>query len=242
MDALAARLRLAALLIGQAAVVAWLHRLGGVVGVDWTDPLRWLALAQPVDALVAGLRLVGLAIGWWLLVSTAAYAVVSLVRLPRAVPAAARATLPACRRIVDRALAVGGVAAVLAAGPVPALGDVVVPPPVVAPAEDAGTAEPLVVPPHVRADAVPGAPDADTGTAGHVVAPGEHLWGVATLHLAQTSGRDPCDLATGEVAPYWRRLVEANRGTLRSGDPDLIHPGERLHLPPITQPRGSARR
>jgi hypothetical protein len=36
-----------------------------------------------------------------------------------------------------------------------------------------------------------------------------------------------------EVTRYWLRVVEANRPNLRSGDPDLIYPGEIVILPPI---------
>ncbi|HEX2029634.1 MAG TPA: hypothetical protein VHF25_16755 [Nitriliruptorales bacterium] len=62
---------------------------------------------------------------------------------------------------------------------------------------------------------------------------GDCLWHVAAVTVAAGTGRDPAGLADHEVAPYWLRLVEANRGRLRSGDPDLIYPAERLLLPPL---------
>jgi len=34
------------------------------------------------------------------------------------------------------------------------------------------------------------------------------------------------------VAEYWAKVVQANRHGLRSGDPDLIYPDERIELPP----------
>ena len=36
-----------------------------------------------------------------------------------------------------------------------------------------------------------------------------------------------------EVAEYWMRVVEANKGHLWSGDPDLIYPREEIILPPV---------
>lgn len=68
------------------------------------------------------------------------------------------------------------------------------------------------------------------GTAGEdgtsvVVEPGDHLWKISEQHLGESGST--------EVAPYWRRVVVLNEPTLRSGDPDLIYPGETIRLPPI---------
>jgi nucleoid-associated protein YgaU len=43
--------------------------------------------------------------------------------------------------------------------------------------------------------------------------------------LGRTAGPD-------EVAGFWRSVIEANRELIRSGDPDLIYPGEVVVLPP----------
>jgi nucleoid-associated protein YgaU len=43
-------------------------------------------------------------------------------------------------------------------------------------------------------------------------------------------GREPSD---SEVAPYWVSVVEANRNSIRSGNPDLIYPGEVVLLPDL---------
>lgn len=56
-----------------------------------------------------------------------------------------------------------------------------------------------------------------------VVAKGDHLWKISARHL----GTDTDD----EIAPYWREVVEVNAPQLRSGDPDLIFPGEVVELP-----------
>jgi hypothetical protein len=85
-----------------------------------------------------------------------------------------------------------------------------------------------------RADPRAPAPD----TAGHaqaqvhVVAAGEHLWRIAADHLAAHRGVARAQLTPGDVASYWHALVAANADRLRSGDPDLVYPGERIRLPP----------
>jgi hypothetical protein len=63
----------------------------------------------------------------------------------------------------------------------------------------------------------------------HVVGAGDNLWQIARAEVIRASGADrPAD---SQIAPYWRRVVEANRSTLRSGDPSLIFPGEVVTLP-----------
>jgi nucleoid-associated protein YgaU len=61
-----------------------------------------------------------------------------------------------------------------------------------------------------------------------VVRPGDHLWKISAQGLRSVLGRDPGDT---EISPYWRRVIEVNRDGLRSGDPDLIYPGELITLP-----------
>jgi nucleoid-associated protein YgaU len=55
------------------------------------------------------------------------------------------------------------------------------------------------------------------------VAKGDHLWKISARHLDTD--------ANHEIAPYWRQLIEVNTPHLRSGDPDLIYPGEVVELP-----------
>jgi nucleoid-associated protein YgaU len=55
-----------------------------------------------------------------------------------------------------------------------------------------------------------------------VVRPGDSFWRIAAVQVPD--GRDP--------VRYWVDLVRANRMTIRSGDPDLIHPGETVTLLP----------
>ncbi|MEA3055784.1 MAG: resuscitation-promoting factor RpfA, partial [Actinomycetota bacterium] len=61
-----------------------------------------------------------------------------------------------------------------------------------------------------------------------VVAAGDHLWGIAERTLEQRLGRAPND---AEIAPYWSKLIEANRDRLTTGDPDLIFAGQVFRLP-----------
>lgn len=57
-----------------------------------------------------------------------------------------------------------------------------------------------------------------------VVEKGDHLWKISARHLGDGAGVD-------EITPYWRVVVEVNTPRLKSGDPDLIFPGEIVQLP-----------
>ncbi len=54
---------------------------------------------------------------------------------------------------------------------------------------------------------------------------GEHFWAIAEQNLAAAYGRQPTE---AEIRPYWLALIEANQDRITSGDPDVIHPGERF--------------
>lgn len=75
-------------------------------------------------------------------------------------------------------------------------------------------------------------PPADSMTT-VVVEPGDHFWKISAVHLANMLDRE---VANREISPYWRDTVDANLDRLRSGDPDLIFPGEQVVLPAIEQP------
>jgi hypothetical protein len=63
----------------------------------------------------------------------------------------------------------------------------------------------------------------------HVVVAGDNLWQIARAEVIRAGGSArPAD---AQIAPYWQRVVEANRSTLRSGDPSLIFAGEVVTLP-----------
>lgn len=61
-----------------------------------------------------------------------------------------------------------------------------------------------------------------------VVVRGDHLWKISRQQLDSALGRPP---ANHEIHPYWRQVIEVNADQLRSGDPDLIYPGEVIILP-----------
>ena len=62
------------------------------------------------------------------------------------------------------------------------------------------------------------------------VRPGDHLWKIAGEHLEIVMNRPPTET---EHARYWAVLVEGARPIIRSGDPDLIYPGEHIPLPAL---------
>jgi nucleoid-associated protein YgaU len=75
-------------------------------------------------------------------------------------------------------------------------------------------------------------PTAGEATAGPdtvVVVPGDHLWKISERRLGPAS--------PDEIAPYWREVIQVNTPRLRSGDPDLIYPGEVVELPAIPEQR-----
>lgn len=57
-----------------------------------------------------------------------------------------------------------------------------------------------------------------------VVEKGDHLWKISARHVGPGA-------TDGEVGPYWRKVITVNTPHLRSGDPDLIYPGEVVRLP-----------
>lgn len=63
-----------------------------------------------------------------------------------------------------------------------------------------------------------------------VVKQGDHLWKISESHLNGALGRHA---TSREITPYWRRVIETNLTNLRSGDPDLIYPGEVVTLPVV---------
>jgi hypothetical protein len=65
----------------------------------------------------------------------------------------------------------------------------------------------------------------------HVIVAGEHLWSIAETTLADAGDGDPTD---AEIARYWQSVIDLNRDRLPDpGNPDLVHPGLRIELPPL---------
>lgn len=76
-------------------------------------------------------------------------------------------------------------------------------------------------------DYLPIATGTDTPTT-VVVEKGDHLWSITATHLEASTGLEP---SASEITPVWVEVIAANRDRLRSGDPDLIFPGEIVVLP-----------
>lgn len=221
LDRIKAVMKLAIWIALVAVAVVGLHALAGVFPASAV----WLS-TSPEVALGAAARLLGLAAGYWLLGSTSVYVLGRVVRFPAAAKAVDWATLPWVRRIADR-LTARALVRVLAT-PLPLL-ELVTPGYVPVPSGEPTTAAPsgrtsvTTTPVTAPSDESHGA-----GMVEVVVQPGDHMWSLASTRLAQATGRAPTN---SEVSPYWRRVVEANRDRIRSGDPDLIFPGEVLILP-----------
>lgn len=62
-----------------------------------------------------------------------------------------------------------------------------------------------------------------------LVRPGDHLWSISGEHLTIVLDRAP---TPEEHARYWVHVIDAALPVIRSGDPDLIYPGEEVPLPP----------
>jgi len=54
------------------------------------------------------------------------------------------------------------------------------------------------------------------------------MWGIAENRVRTADA----GATTADVAEYWHEVVRMNPD-LPSGDPDLIHPGEQVVLPPL---------
>lgn len=66
-----------------------------------------------------------------------------------------------------------------------------------------------------------------------MVRPGDHLWSIAEARLARALGRPVHDR---EIGAYWRAVVAANPQLI---DPDLLHPGDSVVVPPVPGGRGT---
>lgn len=247
------RLRLARLLAIEAALVSGLHALARLdgFGVRGSDLDSWLSAAPSEDAVAAAVLLVALVIAYWLLISTVGYACAIASGRPRLTRAVQLVTVPAIRRLTGRALAISIAVASVTGSFSPAIADGTDPtvavvevgpdgqlrPPGTAPEEKSP-----VLPPHLdraplgadpRIVEVPSVADQPAGAVAHTVTVrrGDHMWSLAEQHLGRVLGRT--DLGDHEVARYWVAVIDANRSTIRSGNPDLIYPGEVLTLPPV---------
>jgi hypothetical protein len=223
-------MRLLVLIAVEMGSLLALCRLGSLTflrtpGLDPPAWRLWLAMTPAQDALASVLRLAATGCAWWLLATTGVYVAARMTRVRGLVRATAWTTPRAVRRLIDRSLALsmvatlaGGTAAFAASGAPPA------PVPVVA-LVGGHSPQPFPVAP-----VPPAASPAAGRTDRHQVKPGDNLWTIAGAHLADNGA----PRSNGRIAPYWERVVQENRTGLRSGNPDLIFPGETVSLPPVT--------
>jgi LysM domain len=86
-----------------------------------------------------------------------------------------------------------------------------------------------LVPPGTKLN-IPGPANA-TGTEHEVtVKKGDNLWKLAASELKAAHGDKP---SNAEVAPYWKEVIAENTPELRSGNPNLIYPGEIVTMPGV---------
>jgi hypothetical protein len=245
----------------ELAGVFALVRLGHVDGfsVPFAHVGLWLRQSPPADVLAATLRLVALGGLCWLFASTVLYGFARVVRATRVINALGWCTLPAIRRVVDGALAVSLVTTgVVASGAGLAHAAPPPPPPTTsttsphvrsgrahvlesfppAPTSPSSPAQqqppPASSPPDPPTPTPPPAPVPDAQAQRHVVVAGDNLWTIAAGEVARATGRSESELTDQEIARYWVELLTAARPGLRSGNPNLIYPGEVVPLPPIT--------
>lgn len=246
MSALRRVLPLLGLLVAAAAAVALLHALGDQpwARVETGEAGRWMTATPPVEALMAVLRLAGLAVGWWLLATTTATATATLARAERLGRLVRPLTWAPARRAADRAVA-AGVSVVLVASGMPSWAEEPAPPPPAlsepaavdrAPAGNGERDGPAADNADAPVDADKPAETTDVRGSGepvrtHEIAAGESLWVIAAEDLAAHRGLPVAELAEAAVAAHWRAVIEVNLDRLRSGDPDLVFPGEQLRLP-----------
>jgi hypothetical protein len=89
---------------------------GALAPPPWHDPGAmgsWLEQRQPAEAAFAVLRLVALALAWYLLAVTAVSAAARTLRMPALVAAVDRVTVPAVRRLVSGAVGLSMAASAL---------------------------------------------------------------------------------------------------------------------------------
>ncbi|HUP18222.1 MAG TPA: hypothetical protein VM848_19505 [Acidimicrobiia bacterium] len=227
-------------LVFVAASIGGLHRLGNAFPLELV-----LDSGGPLEpALAAVLRVAGLAVGYWLAVSTVLYLIGRAGRLPGAIRAVGWATIGPVRRLIDGLAASAVVVGVgLSATAIAMTGPGYIPVPAGDPIETEvpvpGSILPgtLFLPTHQIPVPEVGDPEsvAPQNTVPNeptevVVQSGDHMWSLAEQRLAQVRGRGVSDT---EIAPYWLKVIGVNLSRIRSGDPDLIFPGEILSLPEI---------
>jgi len=233
--------------LGALAVLGWLLvQLGsGPLASPPTTPAAlpaWVDQAGPIAAALAIFRLVLLAITAYLLLTLALFGLARVA--PAAVGSVLDRTVVAVTPVVVQRLlrAACGLAVVtaLGAGPIGAAG--ATPPTAsgtstgtatlveVDPSPGPGTAVLSAVPtddPQLTPPPTPPPAPAQRPPTSHRVVPGDHLWSIASAQVSSHLGRPASD---AEIGRYWVEVIGANP---HIADPDVIHPGDEVVLPPL---------
>ena len=245
-----------------AGTCLFLLRIGGEA---WIPTPGEILDSPPDEAVIGCIWLATLSVVAWLLCSAFLSVCAYTVRIPAAIRTVEWMTIRPVRRLAQRLaaliLAIGSISASYPAGAVH-----LPPVPIVASSEQeqavdshtamiTGVTTPILMTGEtVRGPARTGesggkvgvstpamlrAGDEKAANTGeyveYVVQPGDSIWSVSSVHVHRSQ--------TGPVPAYeivrvWLQVVELNRGRLRSGDPDLIYPGEILMLPDLSLPGG----
>ena len=234
----------------------WLLR--ALSEATWIPSPTEILSSTPEEAIYGLAWVVALVLILWLALTTVASVLAHLIRIPAAIRAVSWITLPPIQRMANRVAAVSMAAASMAT-PVSTFAIETPPIPVVvvvdAPEtpETTVTTEAVDVPlaPRIPGPAYVSAPDsaADVITSKHLtitpstvkdsvsaapvtytVQPGDNMWTITANHLTEVLGQRPSNAQISEV---WRVIMDLNRDSIRSGDVDLIFPGETLTLPTV---------
>lgn len=243
---------MAAIAAFETAAIVVLHQLGRIewMTIPYGEAMTWLELAPLEDVVAAIVRTLALAIAYWITASSVLYAIARLSRVPALIRATAWTTLPPIRRAIDRTVAMTLAGATLATPLAPAIAsELPAPPPIIYQISDQGIPTPVAPPPldpslvtppgSVGAGYTPrpagGIEIAEVSPGAEAtkyeVVSGDNLWTISSAHLS--AAMPDAVVTASEIAPYWRLVIEQNTPRLRSGDPNLIYPGEVIHLPAI---------
>lgn len=180
-------------------------------------------------------RLTGLALTGWLLTSQLLYTAAIITRADWLSEVLRPVTLPVVRRvaagITTVSISFNSLVAVAQTEPTPTVITVEQ-----ANLRQEATPTPILQPlvePEIQESCIVVEPEGSYSTPlTWLVRPGDHLWRIAGEHLAIVLDRPP---TPDEHRRYWVEVMEAARPVIRSGNVDLIYPGEEIPLPPTLE-------
>lgn len=193
--------------------------LGFLSAALWGLHHAALTPSDPLRAPFEVVRVTGLALGWWLAVTTVLGVFAHVLRWRPAMRVTDALSAPFVRRLVSRAAGVALAASLISPAAAFAGAPAKSPPPVMHLLE---TAPPASTPAPVALQ--PAAPSPSRTE--YTVKPGDCLWHIAHRVLSDRLGRPPSD---AEVVPFWKALLAANTDRVR--DPSLIYVDQVLRLP-----------